>query len=305
MHNNFGELMMLNFKKVEIKDYDLFKKYMNTESEYSCETTFVNLLTWQCTYNNMFAVCDEQLIIKSGLENEQVYRLPYGNDFEKGMELIRSNCGNQYPTFWVQEGKRFEEFKEHFGDKCTLIEKRDSFDYIYLQSDLAQLSGKKYHSKRNHISAFSKTHDWHYEPITNDNINDVHICAEKWYAENSYKNDSYLLCEKRGLDTILDNRESLAVKGGAIYVGDMVVSFTLGSPLNSTIFDIHIEKALKEYATAYTVINNEFAKRELGDYKYINREDDMGLEGLRKAKLSYKPNILLPKYYCILENSDE
>ena len=91
--------------------------------------------------------------------------------------------------------------------------------------------------------------------------------------------------------------ELLKVKGGAIIIEDSVVAFTLGSPINNDVFDIHIEKALKDYAEAYTVINNEFAKR-LIDYKYLNREDDMGLEGLRKAKLSYKPEIILNKYYC-------
>lgn len=288
---------MLKFKKTEIGDIEVFKKYIGFSGELSCESAFVNLLIWQSAYNNMWAEEDGQLIIKSGKGEDSSYRLPFGNDFLKGINLIREYSGEEYPDFWVQEGKRLDNFKAHFGDKYVFEENRDAFDYIYLREDLANLSGKKYHSKRNHISAFSKKQEWVFKAITAENIGDVKLCAEKWYKENADREDRYLRCERRGVDTILDNMELLGVRGGAIYVGENVVAFTLGSRISDDIFDIHIEKALSDYAEAYTVINREFA-RTLEGYKYINREDDMGLEGLRKAKLSYKPAILLKKYAC-------
>lgn len=288
---------MLKFKKTEIGDIEIFKRYIGFSGEFSCESAFVNLLVWQSAYNNMWAEEDGQLIIKSGKGEESSYRLPFGNDFLKGIKLIREYSGEEYPDFWVQEGKRLDNFKAYFGDKYTFEESRDAFDYIYLRSDLADLSGKKYHGKRNHISAFSKKHDWEYKPITPDNIEEVKLCAEKWYAENADREDKYLRCERCGVETVLDNMELLSVKGGAIYADGAVVAFTLGSQISREIFDIHIEKALSDYAEGYTVINREFA-RTLDGYKYINREDDMGLEGLRKAKLSYKPTILLKKYLC-------
>lgn len=288
---------MLKFKKTEIGDIETFKRYIGFSGELSCESAFVNLLVWESVYNNMWAEEDGQLIIKSGKGEESSYRLPFGNDFLRGIELIREYSGEEYPDFWVQEGKRLDNFKAHFGDKYTFEENRDAFDYIYLRSDLAELSGKRYHGKRNHISAFSKKHDWVYKPITPDNIAEVKLCAEKWYEENADRVDKYLRCESRGVETVLDNMELLNVKGGAIYADGMVVAFTLGSQISREIFDIHIEKALSDYAEGYTVINREFA-RTLDGYKYINREDDMGLEGLRKAKLSYKPTILLKKYLC-------
>lgn len=288
---------MLKFKKTEIENIEIFKKYIGFSGELSCESAFVNLLVWQSAYNNMWAEEDGQLIIKSGKGENSSYRLPFGNDFIKGINLIREYSGEEYPDFWVQEGKRLDNFKAHFGDKYIFEESRDAFDYIYLRSDLADLSGKKYHGKRNHISAFSKKHDWFYKPITPNNIEEVKLCAEKWYAENKGREDKYLRTEKRGVETILNNMELLGVKGGAIYADGGVVAFTLGSQISGEIFDIHIEKALSDYAEGYTVINREFA-RTLENYKYINREDDMGLEGLRKAKLSYKPAILLKKYSC-------
>lgn len=288
---------MLKFKKTEIEDIAVFKKYIGFSGELSCESAFVNLLVWQNAYNNMWAEEDGQLIIKSGNGEESSYRLPFGDDFLKGIRLIREYSGEEYPDFWVQDGKRLDNFKAHFGDKYVFEENRDAFDYIYLREDLANLSGKRYHSKRNHISAFSKKQDWYYKPITAENTEEVKLCAEKWYKENAEREDKYLRCEKRGIYTILDNMELLGVRGGAVYVDGSVVAFTLGSSISNEIFDIHIEKALFDYAEAYTVINREFA-RTLDGFKYINREDDMGLEGLRKAKLSYKPAILLKKYAC-------
>ena len=289
---------MLEFKPIKIEDVELLKKRLFSPARFSCETNIVNLLVWQQMYDNMYAIDGDMLFIKSGGVEEETYRLPFGENLEKGINKLREHTGKDYPPLWVQQGERFIDFKLKFGDDYELIPQRDAFDYIYLQEDLATLNGKKYHSKRNHISAFSKQYSWEFRKITKDNIPDVLECAQEWYKQNDERFDEYMQCEKNGIMLILENMDLLDVKGGAIYIDGKVVAFTLGSPINREIFDIHIEKALPEYATAYTVINNEFAKT-LGDYKYINREDDLGLEGLRKAKLSYKPNILLKKFLAV------
>lgn len=288
---------MLRFKKIELEDLEIYKEYMKNNKEFSCENSFVNLLVWQCTYNNMIAISENQLFIKSGSGKIESFRLPVGGDINKGIEKIEAYCGDNAPAFWVQEGENLSRLSDDFFSKYSLKENRNASDYIYLRENLAELSGKKYHSKRNHINAFSKKYHWHYEEITDKNIDAVKLCAKQWYAENTEKQDDFLLCEKRGVEILLNNIDRLGIKGGAIFTGEKVVAFTLGTPINKEVFDIHIEKSLKDYAEGYTVINREFARRLLG-YKYINREDDMGLEGLRKAKLSYKPEIILKKYLC-------
>ena len=288
---------MLNFKNFEITDIERIKKYTNTKGNYSCETSVVNLLVWNNIYRNMFAEKDGILFIKSGEDGKENFRLPFGADMKKGLAYLCEYCSDKPPVLWIQQGERFTEIVPYIKENYQLVEKRDAFDYIYLQSDLANLSGKKYHSKRNHIASFSKKYNWSYCDINDENKEDILDCAQAWYKANSERYDKYMECEFQGIKTILDNMKTLCAKGGAIYVDGKVVAFTLGSPVNDEVFDVHIEKALLEYATAYTVINNEFAKR-LCEYKYINREDDMGLEGLRKAKLSYKPEIILNKYYC-------
>lgn len=287
---------MLEFKNIEIKDIKTYTEFIKNNGEFSCENTFVNLLIWQCKYNNMIAVNNGQVFIKNGLGEREIFRLPAGGDLKTGIELIREYCGDRKPVFWSPDGPLFETFSKLYDNEYAITEVRDSFEYIYLRENLAELKGKKFHSKRNHINSFSKKYDWHYESISEKNIADIRLCADKWYKEKADKTDEDMLCEKQGLNMILSNMEVLGVKGGAIYVDGKVIAFTVGSPVNGEVFDIHIEKALAEYAEGYTIINREFAKNELSDYKYINREDDMGIEGLRKAKLSYNPDILLKKY---------
>lgn len=290
---------MLNFKKIEISDVEIFREFQKKSNEISCENAFVNLFVWQKLYNNMFAVENGSLFIKSEEDGIETFRLPLGGDMEKGLKAIFEYHKGEAPEFWNPVGESFHRLPQWFSEKYDFHENRDAFDYIYRQSDLSQLVGKKYHSKRNHISAFSKKHSWEYERITLENLEDVIECCLCWYKENESRRDRYMDCEKEGILEVLKNMEKLYVLGGAIRVDGKIVAFTLGSQINENVFDIHFEKALSDFSEAYTVINREFAARELGDYKYINREDDLGLEGLRKAKLSYKPEILLKKYHCI------
>lgn len=285
----------MNFKKIELCDKDKLLPFLQGANELTCELSFANLLIWQPLYNNCYCIVDGILYLKSYDDNIETYSLPFG-DMKTGMQKIIDHVGH-LPAIWAQAGKRFDEFKELYGEYYDIFESRNEFDYIYNSSDLINLSGKKYHSKRNHISSFSKKHDWRYEEISAKNIDKVRLCAKKWYGQYDDM-DEELKNEMRGVELMLDNMEALDIVGGAIVVGDEVVAFTLGSAINEQIYNIHTEKALDDFDTAYSVINREFAARNLADYQYINREDDLGIEGLRRAKLSYRPQIILPKYIC-------
>jgi hypothetical protein len=208
----------------------------------------------------MYALNDGMLFIKSGGIELETYRIPFGPDLKKGFKLLQEYTGVEFPPMWIQQGERYLDFKLLFGEHYEFIPQRDAFDYIYLQSDLANLSGKKYHSKRNHISAFTKKYNWRSEVISEQNIPQILECMEEWYIQNSNKMDELMLTEKDGVRFMLENMQTLNIRGLAIFIEDKAVAFTLGSPINRDVFDVHIEKALPEYATAYTVINNEFAK---------------------------------------------
>lgn len=289
---------MLEFKKITFEDYDILKDYLCDKTQKSCELAFINLALWQKAYNNMYALCKGQLIIKSGEDENELFRLPLGDDFDLGIKLINDYCYPKKPIFFAQEGERLDYFLEHYGQKYLLKAYREDFDYIYLSQNLSKLKGKKYQSKRNHISSFSRKYDWQYQKIDVENIEKIKECAEKWYIENNYSKNKYLEIERNGVLKILSDWNSFDVIGGAVFVNGDAVAFTIGSKINDEVFDINIEKALKEYANAYAVINNQFVINELSEYKYVNREDDLGQAGLRKAKLSYKPTMILKKYCC-------
>ena len=159
---------------------------------------------------------------------------------------------------------------EVYPGKFTYEASRDDFDYIYSSRDLIDLSGKKYHGKRNHISYFKKNFDWQYERITPENIEECRRMNEEWEALNSERKPEEIATEQRAVNHAFNHFWELGLVGGLIRTQDGVV--------------------------AYPIINNEFARNELSGYRYINREEDTGDEGLRKAKLSYYPEILLEKH---------
>lgn len=289
---------MLNFKKIEISDKDIITEFTSKYGGNSCENSFITLLIWADLYNNKYAISEGQLIIKSENAYGSTYRLPLGDDLEKGIYLIKKNSGEDFPEFWAEESERFNNFCKLYGNFYNIKEERNAADYIYLRDDLANLCGKKYHSKRNHISAFSRKFDWHFEEISNNNIKKIEECSENWYLENNEIIDKYLVNEKNGLSKLLNNFEKLNLMGGGIFVDGKAVAFSIASKINEKYADVHYEKSLRNFAEGYSVINNEMAKHILTEFEFLNREDDMGLEGLRKAKLSYKPYNLITKYSC-------
>ncbi len=296
---------MIDFKSPKLSDYEKFAPFFFDEGELSCEMNFISIYVWKRVYENKFYLDDKTLIFRSIDEDgNYMFSLPYG-DLKYGMNLIFDYCKRNgiIPNLWTSRGKRLDLFRELYSS-FEFIAQRDNFDYIYNRKDLAELAGKKYHSKRNHISAFSKKYNWTYEPLTNENMEDFLAFSDKWYEDRRVEEDEGLKAEKKALGEILNSDVGIDYKGAMIKVENKVVAITLGSPINSFTFDIHYEKADKDFATAYAVINREFALRELSNYKYINREDDLGIEGLRKAKLSYKPEIILEKYSLIYKGEE-
>ena len=180
-----------------------------------------------------------------------------------------------------------------------ITETRDYFDYLYTSESLANLAGRKLASKRNHISYFEKTFDWKYEPITPENISQCAILNEHWGRLNREKNPEEIGEENEAIKIALDNYFDLGFEGGILTIQGEAVAFTFGERLNDNTFCTHVEKAYGNIRGAYQMINREFARQLQDRYEFINREEDTGSEGLRKAKLSYHPHRLIIKYSAL------
>lgn len=292
----------MEFNSFTAEDVEKLNPLLRSRGEISCESTFINLLMWQSLYGNRYCINNGILFLRSSFKNFFLYSIPFG-DVKQGFEELRRDTGLEYPTIWAQDGARLDRFCELYGRYYNITESRDDFDYIYLKENLAELKGKKFHQKRNHISAFSRQFEWRYEPLCAGNVNDIKLCSKRWFEENGGYADQTLDTEHSGINLILDNFEKLGVMGGAIRVRDEIAAFTLASAVNDMVCDIHVEKALSEFSGAYSVINREFARALPSSFKYLNREDDMGLDGLRRAKLSYHPDFMVKKYiYSAKEN---
>lgn len=185
-------------------------------------------------------------------------------------------------------------------------EDRNSFDYIYSTKDLIELKGRKFDGKRNHINHFLKQNKYAYESMNKSHINECLTLNEEWYIQKLKKNQHSPIIEyeKEVVDEALNNFESLNIKGAVIKIGGRIEAFTIGEKLNEDTAVIYIEKANHSIRGLSQIINREFIANEWADTTFINREQDMGNPGLRKAKLSYQPVRLEKKYSIRLKTVD-
>ena len=192
--------------------------------------------------------------------------------------------------------ENFAQLEEWYPGQFQIEYDRDSADYVYESEKLATLSGKKLHGKRNHINKFKQVNeDWSYEKITKENIEECFQMALQWRIENGCEADEEKNAEMCVTLNSLRLYEELELTGGLLRVNGKVAAFTLGEEVSDDTFVVHIEKAFAEIQGAYPMINQQFVEHECMKYKYINREEDTGAEGLRKAKLSYRPVFLVEK----------
>lgn len=280
----------MNWKKLTIKSRDELQEFLKNKFETS-DMNFTNLFLWSFSENIQYAVEDDILYIKGFYESNEYYFSPVLKDDNRdkiisAVKKIKENSGK---IVFVPEN-----YKEFLKDNFIVTEERDSFDYIYLQEDLAELKGRKFSSKKNKVNKFKKTYNFTYEKISKENIEDIR-CFQREWSENR-KEDAIIVSETLGIEELLNNYETLELRGGVIKVNGKIVAYAIGEKLTENMGVIHIEKGISDYQGSYQMINMYVAKEEFPDVEFLNREDDFGSLGLRGAKLSYQPIKFIKKY---------
>lgn len=291
---------MLSFKRIDLEDKKIIDPYLRESGYNLCEYCFGNLYIWQGRFKTAYTIKDGFLLLKGCFDGKCYYLMPCGNgDFISAARQLLEDAMESGHRFIMHciSCERAEELSAAFGDNIAFTPNETAFDYIYDRESLSNLIGQKYHSKRNFINRFIYEYgEAEYEDITPQNIAECRKISDVWLRDNYSEVTEAMLNEKEAIIRLLNNFFPLDMRGAIIRINGKICAFTAGEELNGDTFVIHIEKASYDITGAYAVINNEFAKRALEGYKYINREEDMGLEGLRKAKRSYNPAFMGKKF---------
>ena len=292
--------MELEFKRPQLEDKELIEHYFRTYPSRSCERTFINVFLWARFYGVGYAVIEDTLVFQSKDEKKFTFTYPAGEkeDIKRAIEVLMEYSRENAVPFAMHNvtEEQAEQLEELFPGMFEMEYNRDIADYIYETEKLATLSGKKLHGKRNHINKFKAMYDdWSYESLSEENLEECFQMALKWRQQNGCEEDEEKNSEMCVTMNSLRLFKELGAVGGLLRVNGEIVAFTMGEPICEDTFVVHIEKAFADVEGAYPMINQQFVEHECRDYLYVNREEDTGAEGLRKAKLSYRPVFMVEK----------
>ena len=297
---------MLEFKRIDLSDREWIEPVLQGCGYRGSEYVFSNNFIYRKIYHIDVALMNGFYLVRSNKEMScPSYLYPAGcGDIKPVIEALTEDAFSQGVLFRMHglTKESVAMMEALFPEKFAFEETRDNFDYIYQSERLITLAGKKVHSKRNFINRFKAENEgrWSYEAITPENLEECWEMDTAW-RERSDDSGETLMEEGSAIRDCFNHFDALGLCGGLLRVDGKVIAFTMGRPINHEVFIVHIEKAFSDIAGAYPMINQQFIAHTAGDYQYINREDDVGDPGLRKAKLSYKPDILLENYVATLK----
>ena len=301
----------MNFKEIDINAKKILDPFFEKVSHEACEYCFTTLFMWQHMYKTYYHVEEDFAIVvgEYGGNKFTVIPLASNENLPKAFEFILNYFKEHNMKFNLRAVTEevVEFLKNKYPNKYKYIEERDYFDYVYLGEDLRNLGGRKNQKKRNHINAFKKEYEGRYEykTLQKEHLDECLDVLRKW---NENKQEQGIIEESMdeefiAIKKIFYNYDELKdkIKIGGIYIDEKLEAFTFGEYLNPNMAVIHVEKANPDIRGLYPIINQLFLQNEFPTVEFVNREDDMGLEGLRKAKLSYHPYKFAEKY-TVLED---
>lgn len=296
------------FNSFHIQNKALFQQYLQDGGRV-CEHAFANLFAWQLGFGNRWTVCHDRLIVRSSTDapgEPKKYMLLPDVRTPHLPEIIRQiqEDADEYPFCLARMSEEDKHYLEClFPDRFMFDNHRDDMDYVYDAQVFKTFKGRKLAAKRNHVNKFKSLYQYHYEELTPDLFEGCLRLERQWRAEQHDDTD-LLEAEERAIRNFFAHYRDLDLIGGALYVEGTLAAFTFGSPINNNTFDIHIEKADVRYEGVFPMMSHLFAQQLPTQYQYVNREEDLGLPGLRQSKLSYHPLRLEPKFSARLLNDD-
>lgn len=302
--------MSFDYHRVTVEDAKWTRPILLAADKVSCEYAFANIFMWSHIYHTKIALYDGLLIARYEAPDQYAgspysYLFPAGkgemvNAIEKIVEEAAAE-DRPFQIFSISEREK-SWMEKTFPERFEFVMSRDETDYIYESAALRDLSGKKLQKKRNHVSRFIRENpDYTVEDLCDENLAQVIAFNNEWANLYDNRGDEGIAEEHKAVELVLRHYKELGLCGCLLRIKGKVVAFSYGSPVSASVFDTHVEKALYEVNGAYNMINREFARRFCQNYAYINREDDVGSEGLREAKLSYHPAFLECKYIATLK----
>lgn len=298
---------MLTFKPITLQDRDQINTYLSKQNYRASDLCFANLFCWGGKFNTQFAVENGWLYIRFlDNNNRNSYLKPIGEgNIKESIQAIMEDH-KQFDTQFQIRGlthEMIEEIEAAMPNQFDYKLNRSVSDYIYTTEKLIHLKGKKLQSKRNHINRFMRENDWKYMTLTGNPqlVKECKAMLDSWMEVNKEEKDPSLVYDDQATTLMLEHFEELELRGGLICVDNEIAAFSIGEPLTEDTVIVHVEKAFTTIHGAYTIINQQFVEHEAEGYTYVNREEDMGIENLRKAKLSYHPDILLEKFNARLK----
>jgi len=293
----------MEFSEITLNSKSLFDHYIKEHNPVISELTFTNFFAWRYFYRFRYAVISDLLCVIAVPDKAEPFAMmPIGSvddqKFSQAYQQIKEYFAGKGWKLCFRRitGNELDYFRSRVSSEQLIIYDRDNSDYLYNTSDLISLRGKKYDGKRNHINKFKKLHTYEYVPLECRYIDECVKIMKKWCADRNCSCQPGDYCEQQANLELLRNFKALGCKGALIKVDGEFAAFTVGEMLNDDTAVIHIEKADSSIDGLYTVINQQFVMNDWSGTSFINREQDLGIEGMRKAKLSYQPCRMIDKY---------
>lgn len=291
--------MELNFEPIDLERQSVYREKLAQCSQVGSDYSFINIWGWQEVYGLQWAWHDRMVCIKQTLPEEMLWA-PVGDwhavDWQSTIQAAEESCSKMIRVPEALLGI----WRENTSLSLKTAESRDHWDYVYSRQELIDLKGNRYHKKKNLVNQFKKKYEYTYLPFGREMVEHAQGMQEDWCAWRDCENVDTLAAENKAIAKVLESWDQLDhITGGALEVDQILAAYTIAEVLPDDTLVIHFEKGCPGFKGSYQAINQIFLDRDASPCEFVNREQDLGDEGLRKAKLSYHPVDYVRKYEVV------